>query len=148
MYKLLLFLHLLAAIFAIGPLVHATTTASRGLRTGDPMATRYAARMARIYAYTSVLVVVIGFGLMSTKDPETHQAVASFTDLWIWLSVILWLVAVGLTLGVVAPSLDKATAALGGTGSASSLTGRVAAAGGAVGLIFAVIVFLMVFQPQ
>ncbi|MFC6712574.1 hypothetical protein [Branchiibius cervicis] len=30
MFKVLLFLHLLTAIFAIGPLVHAVTTASRG----------------------------------------------------------------------------------------------------------------------
>ncbi|MDT4971021.1 MAG: hypothetical protein QOG22_1164, partial [Pseudonocardiales bacterium] len=31
--------------------------------------------------------------------------------------------------------------------SAASLTGRVAAAGGVVGIVFAVIVFLMVYQP-
>ena len=46
MFKVLLFLHLLTAIFAIGPLVHAVTTASRGLRRSDPEAIAASSRMA------------------------------------------------------------------------------------------------------
>lgn len=174
MVKIMFALHLLFAIFAIGPLVHAATTASRGIRRGDAAATAYSARMARIYAYASVLVVVFGFGLMSSK--EHGHAVAKFSDTWIWLSLLLWLVAVAVTLAVIAPSLDRATAAIGtraagvaetnvagagvaetnvpgpsaGTrvaGTSSALTARVAVAGGVVGLIFAAIVFLMVYQP-
>ncbi len=178
MVKIMFALHLLFAIFAIGPLVHAATTASRGIRRGDAAATAYSARMARIYAYVSVLVVVFGFGLMSSK--EHGHAVAKFSDTWIWLSLLLWLVAVAVTLAVIAPSLDRATAAIGtraagvaetnvagagvgagvaetnvpgrsaGTrvaGTSSALTARVAVAGGVVGLIFAAIVFLMVYQP-
>ena len=41
----------------------------------------------------------------------------------------------------------KATALINKQESAASLTGRVAAAGGVVGIVFAVIVFLMVYQP-
>ena len=48
MFKLLFALHLLFANFAIGPLVHAATTAGRGVRTGDAAATAGSARMLRI----------------------------------------------------------------------------------------------------
>ena len=60
MVKLVFALHLLFAIFAIGPLVHAATTAGRGVRRGDGAATAASARMLRIYSYASVLVVLAG----------------------------------------------------------------------------------------
>lgn len=149
MFKIMLALHVLTAIFAIGPLVGAATTASRGLRGSDAGATANAARTLRIYAYASVLVVIFGFSLMSAKDPDTGKATAQFGDLWIWLSVLLWVVAMGLVLGLVVPALQKASATLAGGASdgVSALVGRVAAGGGIVGLIFAVIVFLMVYRP-
>ncbi len=147
MFKILLALHLLTAIFAIGPLVHAATTAVRGLRTADAGATASAARTVTIYSYVSVLVVVFGFGLMSMDSPYGPGKVAEFSETWIWLSALLWLVAVGLALGIIAPALGQATAKIGAGESVDSLRGRVAASGGVVGLIFAVIVFLMVYKP-
>ena len=45
---------------------------------------------------------------------------------------------------VLVPTLDKAAQAIG---DSAALTGRVAATGGVVGLIFAGIVFLMVYRP-
>jgi hypothetical protein len=148
MFKILLALHLLFAVFAVGPLVHAATTAARGVRTGNGTATASSARMLKIYSYASVLVIIIGFGLMSAKapwDPKEH--VAEFSDVWIWLSVLLWLVAVALVLAVIVPALERATKLIAEQQSVVALTGRVAAAGGIVGLIFAAIVFLMVYQP-
>jgi hypothetical protein len=145
MFKIMFALHLLFAIFAIGPLVHAVTTAGRGIRQGDAKATAYSARMARIYAYASVLVVGFGVGLMSSK--RRGKTVAEFGDTWIWLSALLWLAAVALTLALIVPTLQKATEAIGRQESVVSLTARVAAGGGIVGIIFAVIVFLMVYQP-
>ena len=145
MLKIMFALHLLFAIFAIGPLVHAVTTAARGVRNGDAAATAYSARIARIYAGASVLVVVFGFGLMASK--ENGHEVAKISETWIWLSAVLWLLAVGLVQAVVVPTLNKATALINKQESAASLTGRVAAAGGVVGIVFAVIVFLMVYQP-
>jgi heme/copper-type cytochrome/quinol oxidase subunit 2 len=144
MYKVLLALHILAAVFAIGPLVHAATTASRGLRLGDAAAIKTSARMCTIYSAASVVVVILGFGLMSATSPYTHEKVADFGDVWIWLSLLLWLVAAALAFLVVVPALDKAAA---DTSTAPSLVGRVAATGGIVGILFAVIVFLMVYQP-
>lgn len=148
MFKIFLALHLLAAIFAIGPLVHAATTASRGLRHTDAGATASSARTITIYSYASTAVVIIGFGLMSMNTPYGNKEKAGeFGDLWIWLSVLLWIAAVAIALGLVVPALEKATAAIGRGESVASLTGRVAAGGGIVGLVFAVIVFLMVYRP-
>jgi hypothetical protein len=146
--KFVFALHLLFAIFAIGPLVHAATTAGRGVRTGDGAATASSARVLRIYSYASVLVVIAGMALMSMDDPdEKGKKLGEFSQLWIWLSLLLWLVAVGLVLAVIVPTLTKASALIEKQESVVTLTGRVAAAGGVVGAVFAVIVFLMVYQP-
>lgn len=145
MFKLLLAAHLVLAVFAVGPLVHAATTAARGIRTGDGAATAAASRMLRIYGYVSVLVVVVGFGLMSQK--EDGEKVAEFSETWIWLSALLWLVAVALVLGVLVPTLDKATKHIAAQDSVVALTARVAASGGVVALLFLVIVVLMVYKP-
>jgi hypothetical protein len=145
MLKLLLAAHLIFAVFAVGPLVHAATTAGRGIRTGNGVATAAASRMLRIYAYVSVLVIVAGMGLMSQKK-HGHK-LGEFSDTWIWLSLVLWLIAVGLVLGVIVPTLDRATKQIADQQSVVTLTGRVAASGGVVALIFLVIVVLMVYKP-
>lgn len=147
MFKILLALHILVAIAAIGPLVHAATTASRGVRLGDQAATAAAARMLRIYSMASVLVVLLGFGLMSATSPYTHEATAEIGETWIWLSAVLWLIGVGLALALLVPWLESAGERMGAKESAAPLTGRIAALGGVIGLIFAAIVFLMVYRP-
>lgn len=147
MFKILFALHLLTAIFAIGPLVHASTTAARGLRTADAGATAAAARTITVYSYASLLVVFFGFGLMSMDDPYGPGKVAEIGEPFIWLSGLLWLVAVGLALGVLVPALQQATAKIGAGEAVDALKARVAAPGGIIGLIFAGIVFLMVYKP-
>jgi uncharacterized membrane protein len=147
-YDVLLALHLLFAVFAIGPLVHAATTAARGIRHNDAAATASGARTCRIYAFASLLVIALGFALMSQKSPYAPgRHVGEFGQTWIWLSLVLWVLAMALVLGLVAPSLDRATRLIAEQQTAAALTARVGAGGGVVGLIFAAIVFLMVYQP-
>lgn len=146
-FKALLFLHLLGAIFAVGPLVHAATTAARGLRSGDATATAGAARTVRVYSVASLFVVAFGFALMSATSPYTHKTTATFGELWIWLSLLLWVAAVGIAFMVLAPTLERAAATIRQRGTASLAAGRVAASGGVVALVFAVIVLLMVVRP-
>lgn len=140
-------LHLVFAIFAIGPLVGAVMVAGRGIRKADASGTASAARTAQVYSYISILVIVFGFGLMSATSPYTGKEVASFGELWIWLSALLWLVAVVLTLAIIVPGLKKATGLIRGGEDARPLGPRIAASGGVVALIFVVIVVLMVYQP-
>jgi uncharacterized membrane protein len=147
-FKLLLFLHLLAAIFAVGPLVGAATTASRALRTPDAASATAAARLIRVYSYASVVVVILGMGLMSQKAPwDSSEEVAQIGDTWIWLSLLLWAIAMAVSLGLLAPSLTRAASQIGSSGATQGLVGRVAAAGGVIGLLYAGIVLLMVYQP-
>lgn len=177
MLKFLLAAHLVLAVFAIGPLVHAATTASRGVRRGDGRATASAARTLRIYAYVSVLAIGAGFALMSQKRAAPlpasiplrhignlqsgHQGaynsyvvitldkvnIAEFSDVWIWLSLVLWLLAMAIVLGVLVPTLNKVTKLIEAEDSVVTLTARVAAAGGVVALIFLAIVIIMVYKP-
>ncbi|HEY9289692.1 MAG TPA: DUF2269 family protein [Microlunatus sp.] len=148
MFKILLALHLITAIGVVGPLIYGATTAVRGIRTQDASATQSSARLVKTYSIVSIAVVIFGFGLMSATSPYTHQNAASFGETWIWLSLLLWAVAVALGLAVLAPALQRITGELTAGGDVSSaLRGRVAAVGGIVGLIFLVIIVLMVYQP-
>jgi len=146
-FKVFLALHILAAVGAIGPLIHAATTAARGLRRSNATATAEASRVLRVYSIASIVVVILGFGLMSMTSPYTHRVVAKFTDTWIWLSLLLWLVGVGIAWGLLSRTLDRATTMINNEESIAALRGRVAAFGGIVALIFAAIIVLMVFQP-
>jgi hypothetical protein len=68
-------------------------------------------------------------------------------DTWVWLSIVLWVIAMAIVLGVIVPTLDKATKQIEAQDSVVSLTARIAAGGGVVALIFLVIVVVMVYQP-
>jgi hypothetical protein len=145
MLKFWMAAHLVFVVFAIGPLVHAATTAARGVRRGDGAATATSSRTLRIYAYVSVLVIVAGMALMSQK--EDGRKLAEFSDTWIWLSLVLWAVAVGIVLALLVPTLNKVTKLIEAQDSVVTLTARVAATGGVVGLIFFVIIVLMAYKP-
>lgn len=148
MYKLLLALHLLFAVFAIGPLVGIATTAGRGLRHGDGAATAAAARGLRVYSAASVLVVVAGFALMSVDSPfHAGQQVAEFSDVWVWLSLLLWLAVVALAWFVIVPALQRSGVLNDAGRGARTELGKVAASGGVIGVLVAVIVVLMVYRP-
>ncbi len=145
MLNFLLAAHIVVAVFAIGPLAHAATTAGRGVRKGDGAATALSSRTLRIYAYASVLVVLIGMSMLSQK--EDGQKVGKIGETWIWLSLGLWVVAMAVVLAIIVPTLDRATALIEAQDSVVALTARVAAAGGVVALIMATIVVLMVYRP-
>lgn len=149
MYNIMLALHLLFTIFAIGPLIHATTTASRGLRTADASAITSSAKSTRIYSYASVLAVIFGFGLMSSPAPwgGDDQKVASFSEPWLWISLILWAVAIVLALLVIVPTLRDAADKVTAGESVSAMIGKVAGSGGVIALLFLATVFLMVYTP-
>lgn len=147
MFEIMTALHLLTAVLVIGPLVHAVTTAGRGLRQRDASAITASARMTKIYAYASVAVVVFGFALMSAKSPYTGNAVAAFGDTWIWLSALLWLIGAAIALAVTAPALGSAARAATDGAALDSFKGKVVASGMVVAVIFVVIIVLMVYQP-
>jgi hypothetical protein len=143
--KFLLAAHLVLVVFTIGPLMHVAKTASRGIRRGDATATRAAARSLRIYAYVSVLVVIAGMGLMSQK--EDGEKLAEFSDVWIWVSLLLWLLAMAIVLAELVPTMTKVTKLIEAEDSVVTYTARVIAAGSVVATIFFAIIVLMVYKP-
>jgi hypothetical protein len=148
MYKIMLALHLLTVVFAVGPLVGAASTAVRGLRVGDAAATATSARLVKIYSYASVVAVIFGFGLMSANDPDNPgHKVADLGDVWILVAIGLWLAALAEGLFGLAPALQQAATALGEGTPVDALRGKVAALGGSIALNYVAIVFLMVYQP-
>jgi uncharacterized membrane protein len=142
MRHLLLALHILFAIFAVGPLVGAAGAAARGIRAGDASAVAGSARTIRLYGYLSIVVALLGMGLV---QPKWH---AKFSYPWVWISLLLYLAALALSLAVLAPSLRRAAGRLTDGVDARADAGRAAAVGGVIALLFAVIVFLMVYQPH
>jgi hypothetical protein len=87
-------------------------------------------------------------GLMSQKAPwDSSHEVADFGDSWILLSIVCWGASIAVTLGGLVPALNHAATTITEGGSVSTMTGRVAAFGGATGLLYAAIVLLMVYQP-
>jgi uncharacterized membrane protein len=142
MRHLLLALHILFAVFAVGPLVGAASIAARGVRAGDAATVASSARTVRIYGYASILVALLGMGLV---QPKWH---AKFSYPWVWISLVLYLAALALSLLVLAPSLSRAAGRLTGGADARAEGARAAGAGGLISLLFAVIVFLMVYKPH
>jgi hypothetical protein len=148
MYKIMLALHLLTAVFAIGPLVWAAKTAGRGVRRGDVAEIASASRVLKWYSIASVLVVIFGFAVMSAKPPFGNaKHTAEFSDTYIWLSLVLWIAAVGVAHGALLPQLEKITAKINNGESSASFTWPIAIIGGLISVIFVVIIFLMVYRP-
>lgn len=170
MHTFLLTLHVVAVVFVIGPLVALPNVGLRGIRTGKVDLVRDAARLTTIYGLASLVVFALGAAVVPTK-PDDY----TFGSIWVTASMTLYLVALLITLLVLAPALNKATTLLGAgtlvddhsrdrqatpdltvTATAQDLQtkatmdavrGRIAASGGTVALIFLAITVLMVWQP-
>jgi uncharacterized membrane protein len=154
MEKLLLTLHVVFAIFLVGPLVAAANQAARAVRDGNAGALGSLARLVTVYGWVSLLVGVFGAGLVQEK--YGHE----WSEAWLPISLVLFLVASALVIGVLAPLLRRAagapteaagtgtgTAATAGSAGAAGLAGRVAAVGGVASLCYVATAVLMVYKP-
>jgi uncharacterized membrane protein len=136
MHDVLVTLHVLAAVFVVGPLIGAAMMAPGRLRKGDAGGLRTAARLVRLYGWLSLVVVLLG-----------AAAARSFGPLWIWLSTLLYVAALGVIVAAAVPTLDRAARRLAAGEAAEELQARVGALVGTVALLFAAIVVLMVRRP-
>jgi uncharacterized membrane protein len=109
----------------------------------------------RVAQWLVYLVFILGFALIGMSDK-----VYKFSQTWIWLSIVLFVVAIGVVHGMVRPNerrmieLQRAMAAAPvGSGPPPEaaeydrLFQRDAVVGTALDVIVVVIVFLMVFKP-
>lgn len=140
-------LHVVTAVFIIGPMAILPMTGMRAMRAGDGGQVATLAKSTFVISLLSLLVVVFGFGVMGMSDPK--DALSMGTP-WILWSIILYLVALALSLGVVVPALRKASAELlaGGSGAAKPAGySRVAMSSGLGALLLVAVVVLMVWKP-
>lgn len=135
-------LHVVAAVFIIGPMAILPMTAMRAVRSGNSSQVATLAKSTSILTWLSILVVVFGFGVMGMSEWDI-----SITTPWILWSLILWVVAAVLTMAVVVPSMKKAAAALEADSSSTARYPAIAAASGVASILLVVVVILMVWKP-
>jgi uncharacterized membrane protein len=143
METLLNVLHVLTAVFVIGPMAVLPMTAMRSLRAGHGDQVSSLARSTVVFSIGSVVVALLGFALLGMTGDKHGTSVSTPWVLW---SVIAYLVALGLTLFVVAPAM-RAAAADARSGRASGSYAKIAAPSGVSSLLLAVVVVLMVWKP-
>ena len=138
-YNVLLILHLVSIVVAFAPAVVHPLTAAR--LKGDAAAEQRFSGSAvtntrTVYLPALLLVGILGFAMVGISD-EAFK----FSDLWVMISAILWLVIGGIVSAVLIPA-EKQLAA--GDRSAEK---KVQMAGIALTLLFVIVVYLMVFKP-
>lgn len=139
MDNLLSILHVVGAVFIIGPLAIMPITALRTLRTADTPRGAASAKSIRLFSYLSLIVVITGFGVMGMADPKYDL---SITTPWVLASLVLYAVALLTTLAVTVPALQHTD----GTARAFTYT-RAAASSGTAALCLTAIVVLMAWKP-
>lgn len=137
----LLFLHILAAIFLVGPLTVVTMTAPRAIRMGPdglPLL-RWLSRSTRVYGLGALVVGLLGAGLV----PGDYD----WGQFWLSSSVSLFVVALGLVFGLIDRDIRHAVRRLEAGEAASVKQDRVLGVSVVVSLLWLGILLLMVYKP-
>jgi hypothetical protein len=131
--KLLLSIHVLAAIIAIGPVAVAASMFPAVARraSGDTAVLRTLHRICRVYAAVGIIVPVFGIA--------TAISLRVLGDAWLIASIVLTAAAAGVLVLLVLP---RQAAVLGG-----STDNRLAMYTGVFNLLWAVVTVLMIVRP-
>ncbi|MFF8784512.1 hypothetical protein [Streptomyces sp. NPDC015125] len=150
MTKLLLSLHVLAAIVAVGPVTVAASMFPATLRRalgdsgdGDAQTTlRTLHRICRVYAGMGMAVPLFGFA--------TAGSLGVLGDAWLITSILLTAAAVGVLALLILPAQDRALAETTSSASPSPTPlapGRLAMFTGIFNLLWATVTVLMIIRP-
>ncbi|QWT24394.1 DUF2269 domain-containing protein [Subtercola sp. PAMC28395] len=144
-------LHVVAAVFIAGPLAILPMVGLRAVREGNTVQAASLAKSTSLLSWLSLIIVVLGFGALGMSDPTDNF---SFSDTWVWLSIVLYVVAFVLTMFVVVPALRIAgeAPAVAGDGTVVAAAkpagySRIAMGSGISTLLLVVITVLMVAKP-
>ena len=138
--RAVLVIHVVLAIFLIGPLVAAANQVARELRSGSAATVRLLSRTVTIYGWASLLVGIVGFGLVRDRF--------SFSDGWLIASIVLFVVASVLILALLVPMLRRAGAGPGTEAAGTAtLAPRAAALAGVASLCYVAVAVLMTWKP-
>ena len=134
-------LHVVSAVFIVGPMAILPMTAMRAVRAGNADQVDVLAKSTNLTSLLSLLVVFFGFGVMGMAEGSN----LSMTTSWILWSIVLYAVALALTLFLVVPTMRRAAEAIRG-GTASKYP-AIAAGSGVATLLLVAVVVLMVWKP-
>ncbi|RNE62636.1 DUF2269 family protein [Cryobacterium tepidiphilum] len=138
-------LHVVSAVFIVGPMAILPMTAMRAVRAGNGAQVALLAKSTSVFSLLSVVVALLGFGLVGMADEKFDLSV---TTPWVLWSIILYVVALGLTLFLVVPTMRTAAEALEGSADAGDARYPAIAAGsGVASLLLVAVVVLMVWKP-
>ncbi len=136
-------LHVVGAVFIIGPMTVLPMIGLRSLRQGHAAEVTLLGRATAAASWLSLVVAVLGFGLVAFVDPEDKL---TYTTPWLLASIILYSVAVSIALSAVAPLMKRAGQRLA-EGAIPTEYGRIAALSGLTALLLVAVVVLMVWRP-
>jgi len=103
MEALLSTLHVVGAVFIIGPMAVLPMTAMRSIRAGQGAQVAVLAKSTLVFTLLSLVVAVLGFGVVGVSSRGT-----TISTPWVLISIILYAVALALTLIAVVPALRSA----------------------------------------
>lgn len=139
-YKALLFLHIVAVVVAFSPSVVHALVGPILLRDDDASGRRFAgvaaAQQRAVHLPALLVAGILGFALVGSSGE-----VWKFSDPWVSVSALLWLVIGGITGALILPG--QKLVAEGDRGAEA----KVRMGYGIVSLLFIVVVFLMVVKP-
>jgi uncharacterized membrane protein len=159
LYKTLLVLHILCAIVGLGSVmlngIYASQAARRQGPTGRAVSEANFA-VSSIGEYFIYAIPVFGI-LMVLASDKAYK----FSQTWIWLALLLYVVAIGISHAILIPGHKRVNALLaemeqvpvtgGGVPpqatEVEALGKRMAAAGATLNVFVVVLLFLMIFKP-
>jgi hypothetical protein len=147
-YRILVFLHVMSVIAGLGPTYALPALMKLRGDPPSPAVLRAENAIARFATIGVGLILVTGLGLIS----QSPAVKGHFGDAhWLHLAIALFVVLAGLGTGYAAPRMRKAVAAAeagDGTGVRSLLDPLDKVVGPILGVLGAVIVYLMLIKPD
>lgn len=150
-------LHVVTAVFIVGPMAILPMSAMRAARARNGAQVMSLAKATSTFSLLSLVVFLLGFALLGVSDPKDHFF---FTSAWIIWSMILYVAALAVNLFVTVPAMKRASTTVSastGTSPASSVLtggtqrlrgyGAIAGGSGLASLLLVAIVVLMVWKP-
>jgi len=138
--KVLLSLHVLAAILAVGPVTVAASMFPAALRRGDTGQLRVLHRICRVYAGVGIAVPVFGFA--------TASSLGVLGDTWLIVSIVLTAFAAAVLVFQVLPGQGKLLAEPPAGGTVATRVGmRLGMSTGIFNLLWVTVTVLMIVRP-
>jgi hypothetical protein len=159
-YEIVFYLHVLSAIIGFGTVflngLYGQQALSRRGREGAAIgqATLAVSNVAEVFIYAVFLTGLL-MGIMADEP-------VSLGDTWLSISMLLFIIAIGISHGLLRPNVKKLNAALAAAADGSSpgnagpetqelqidaFNRKVAMGGGILNVIMVVILYLMVWKP-